>query len=209
MALAESSHNTVAYSDEAIDRLIAGLRTQDPEAQAALLAQYGPPIQEFAARRLGEEELAKDVMVQTLVDSICDIGRFNPRISSFRAWLFGIARRRIQQEARLRARRRLVPSAAQVSLERVAEEAAKGDLATSMSAKVDAQRQAAELEAHLSPQEMEVLLLRCVHELSLREIAHVVGRSERAINSLLDRAKQKARDLLASGELVRLRRKGR
>ncbi len=200
MAEAETPHEFVACSDEATDRVVAGLRISSPQAHAELYAQFGQEIQEFAARRLREVELAEDTMVQTLVSAARHIARFNPRISTFRAWLFGIARRQIQHEARLRARRRLVPTAAQVPLDQAAKEAATSDLAADLAARLDAQRQVAALEANLSQVELDVLILWAVYEFSLREIGQVVGRSERAINSLLGRAKHKARGLLASGE---------
>jgi RNA polymerase sigma-70 factor, ECF subfamily len=197
---ADTSHKIVACSDEAADRCVAGLLKGDPEAHAALYEQYGQVIQTFAARRLRDPELAEDVMVQTLVDAARNIRQFSPRISTFRAWLFGIARRQILHESRLRARRKSAPAAAQVSLERAAEQAAPGDLAADSAARLDAQQQVSAIEAALSPLEMDVLTLRCVDGFSLQEIAQVVGRSERAINSLLDRAKQKARNALAEGQ---------
>jgi DNA-directed RNA polymerase specialized sigma24 family protein len=43
---------------------------------------------------------------------------------------------------------------------------------------------------------MEVLVLQCVDELSVKDISHVVRRSERAVHSLLYRARQKARERL-------------
>jgi RNA polymerase sigma-70 factor (ECF subfamily) len=200
MAEVETLHSNVAQRDEATDRLVAGLQRQDRSAEASLLEQYGPMIQEFAARRLGDVELAKDVMVEALAAAALGIRRFDRRITSFRAWLFGVARRHIQQEARLRARRRLVPATVQVSLERAAEEASPGDLADGLAARVDAQRTIAMLAASLSPVEMEVLTLWCIHELSLREMAHVMGRSERGVSSLLHRAKHKARERLVRNE---------
>jgi RNA polymerase sigma factor (sigma-70 family) len=200
MTEAETPHNIVALRDEATDRLVAGLKRQDRSAQTALLDQYGPIIQEFAARRLGDDEIAQDVMVEALAAAALGIKRFNPHISTFRAWLFGVARRHIQHEARLRARQRLVPVSAQVSLERAAEEASPCDLAAGLAAHLDAIRQVAKLCASLLPLEMEVLTLWCIHEMSLREMAHVVGRSERAVSSLLDRAKRKARERLANDD---------
>ena len=57
--------------------------------------------------------------------------------------------------------------------------------------------QVALLAEALSPTEFEVLVLNCLSKLSAREIAHVIGRSERAVHSLLHRARMKARERLA------------
>jgi DNA-directed RNA polymerase specialized sigma24 family protein len=56
-----------------------------------------------------------------------------------------------------------------------------------------AQEKIAQLAGILSDVEMEVLMLRCVGEFSLKQIGRMVGRSERAVHSLLHRAKQRAR----------------
>ena len=56
------------------------------------------------------------------------------------------------------------------------------------------ERKAARLAELLTDMEMEVLVLHCVDEFSVREIAGTVGRSERAVDSLLHRARQKARE---------------
>lgn len=48
--------------------------------------------------------------------------------------------------------------------------------------------------AGLNDREREALILRYTDELSLKEIAHVLGRSEKAVKNLLTRAKSKARD---------------
>jgi DNA-directed RNA polymerase specialized sigma24 family protein len=45
-----------------------------------------------------------------------------------------------------------------------------------------------------------VLVLSSIEELSVKEIGRVVGRSERAVHSLLHRAKAKARERLADHE---------
>ncbi|MHC4480945.1 MAG: sigma factor-like helix-turn-helix DNA-binding protein [Planctomycetota bacterium] len=56
----------------------------------------------------------------------------------------------------------------------------------------------ARLREALSPSELEVLLLFSVERLSESEIAQVVRRSERAVHSLLQRAREKAREALAT-----------
>ncbi len=117
--------------------------------------------------------------------------------ATFTAWLFGIARRQAQLELRRQRRRKSVPEAVQTPLDSLAEQPAPGDLAEATAARLQAERQVAKLVGYLSDPEMEVLILRCCHEFSIRGIAHVLGRSERAIDSLLDRAKRKARGRLA------------
>jgi RNA polymerase sigma factor (sigma-70 family) len=200
MLEAETPHRTVVVADDATRGLIAGLQKRDPEAQAQLYEQYGAQIHRYAARRLGDSELAQDLLVQVMVEADRNISHFSPRIATLRAWLFGIAHRQITHELRQRSRQKTPPARRQVSLEGVAEQPVPGDMAAAAVARLEAQQQVARIQAHLSDREMEVLRLRCVHQLSLAEIAHTIGRSERGANSLLVRAKRKARDVLSQGD---------
>jgi DNA-directed RNA polymerase specialized sigma24 family protein len=80
------------------------------------------------------------------------------------------------------------------------EQAIQEDIADSVAARLQAQLTVMELRRCLSDIEMEVLILHCMHQLSAIEIGKVLGRSERAIDSLLRRARQKARERLAQDE---------
>jgi RNA polymerase sigma-70 factor (ECF subfamily) len=196
MVEAEVSRVTTG-GEEAAALLVAGLRAGEEGACGQLYDDFGEPLHRYVARLLrAGEELAEDVMVQALAEAVRNIRRFDPRRSSFPAWLFGIARQRAREELRRLNRRKVVPAGAQVSLEALPEQAGAADLAAESAARLDARRQVWEIRSCLSGVEMEVLVLRCVHEYSLREIGHIIGRSERAAESLLRRAKQKARERL-------------
>jgi len=177
--------------------LVQGLRAGAPEAAQELCARYGPRLYRFAAARLpGDAPAAEDVMAYALTDAAHNIHRFDPRRSGFTAWLFGIAARKLRDAVRVQRRRKSLPPSAQTSMESLAEAAETTDLAETLAARLDAQRQAADLAAVLSNLEFEVLALHCVEELSAREIEAVIGRSERAVHSILHRARQKARERL-------------
>jgi len=139
-------------------------------------------------------------MVETLADAARNITRFNPGRSTLSAWLFGIARRKIQGELRRQRRLKSVPASAQVSLETMSEASLQADLADALASRLDARQRVAELSTILSELEFDVLVLNCVDELSAREIGRIVGRSERAIHSLLHRARNKARERLVRDE---------
>ena len=175
--------------------LVERLKCADAAAYGDLCDRFGPGLNGFAASRLaGDRDLAEDVMVETLTDAVQNIRRFNPRRSTLSAWVYGIARRKIGLERRRQRRRKSVPAGAQVSLESASAVAGEHDVAGGSAARVDAERKAARLAELLTDMEMEVLVLHCVDEFSVREIAGTVGRSERAVDSLLHRARQKARD---------------
>jgi RNA polymerase sigma-70 factor (ECF subfamily) len=198
MAEADVSLATADGVDEAVALLVRGLRAGDADAHSSLYDRFGPPIHKYVVRLLRDSrEAAEDVMVQALAEAAHNVGRFDPSRSSFRAWLFGIARQRALEELRRRTRRKAVPSEMQVSLESLPEQATSVDVAAASASRIDAKRRVREIIACLSTVEMEVLVLRCVHECSLSEIGRIIGRSERAAESLLRRAKQKARERLS------------
>jgi len=174
------------------------LQQADQSAYAQLCQRFGPALHGFAASCLGgDDELAEEVMIQTMTDAVRNIRRFDPRKAGLATWLYGIARRQVVAQRRKLTRRKSVPRSAQVSMDVTSELPAAGDLAGDLAARVDAHQQVAFLSEALSDLEMQVLILHCVDEFSLKEIARIVRRSEKAVDSLLHRARQKARERLA------------
>jgi len=187
--------------DAGVARLVAGLRAAEPEACAEFCQRYGPRVHRFLGLRLrGDAALAEELMVQVLADAVRGISRFDPQRASLLAWLFGIARRQVLGELRRRGRRKSVPESAQTPLALLSEASLSEDPTEALAAQIAARQQVAALRAALSELEMEVLLLHGLHGLSVEEIGQVVGRSERAINSMLYRARRKARERLGGDE---------
>jgi RNA polymerase sigma-70 factor (ECF subfamily) len=200
MSEAEASRNDTRGVWEC-DALVRGLRETDPAACAELCRRFGPQIHRFATARLsGDGHLAEDIMLQTLVDAARRAKRFDARKTTFSAWLYGIARREIYRELRRQSRRKSVPASAQVPLESTREMSNGEDLAGRSAARLDARRQVAGLAALLSRIEFDILVLNCVEQLSAREIGQIVGRSERAVHSILHRARTKARETIGPDE---------
>ncbi len=182
--------------------LLRGLRAGSSQAWAKLYDQLAPGIHRFAVSCLsGDVETAEDVVVETLAQAARGIARFDPQKSSLSAWIYGIARHRVQAELRRRSRRKSVPAWAQVSFDDLSELADSRDLGARTAARLDAQRRVGQLPDLLSDAEMEVLDLSAIEELPGKEMGRVVGRSEQATRSLLKRAKQKVRRTQIEGTL--------
>ncbi len=182
--------------------LLRGLRAGHSHAWSRLYDQLAPGIHRFAASCLsGDAEAAEDVVVETLAVAARDMSRFDPERSSLSAWIYGIARHRVQAELRWCARRKSIPAWAQVSFEDLSELADSHDLGARTAARLDAQRRVEELTGLVSDSEMEVLDLSAVEELPREEIGRVIGRSEQAARALLKRAKQKVRRTAVEGTL--------
>lgn len=177
------------------------LRADDPGAYEELCDRFGAALHGFASQRLaGDGESAEEVMMQTLTDAVRNVGRYDPRRSSLSAWVYGIARRKIQGERRRLLRRKSVPTSARTSMEAAAEVRSGEDVAEKVAAQLDAQRRVAELSQVLSDAEMEILLLHFADGFSVKEVGWIVGRSAKAADSLLHRAVRKAREELVKSD---------
>jgi RNA polymerase sigma-70 factor (ECF subfamily) len=178
--------------------LLRGLRESSPEAISQFCTSFGPKLVRFVQSWLvGDRPAAEEVTVLALLDGVRNISRYDPARASLSAWLFGIARRKLQDELRRRKRRKSVPAAAEVPVDALGDMAGDEDLAEVVAARVAAQRQVADLSRALLPLEFEVLMLNCADELTAPEIGRIVGKSERAVHSILFRARKKARERLA------------
>ncbi len=93
-----------------------------------------------------------------------------------------------------------MPGSAQVPLDSTEELSDGEDMAARSAARLDAQRQVARLAALLSRLEFDVLFLNSVEQLSAGEIGQIVGRSKRAVHSILHRARTKARETIGREE---------
>jgi RNA polymerase sigma factor (sigma-70 family) len=199
MAEAEVEATAAARSGGAEERLVQGLRQADPGAYAELYDRFAHRVHRFITWRLnGDSATAEEAMVQTLAEAVRGLHRYDARRSSFLAWLLGIASRQALAELRRRQRRKSVPAAAQVPIDSVSEDALSMDPTDELAAQLEARRQVEQLQTALSPVEMEVLVLQGAYALTAREIGQILGRSERAISSLLHRARVKARERLMS-----------
>ena len=187
-------------SREADAGLVRGLCERRAEAHAQLYDRYAVGVHRFAMARLGDEQAAEDVVVETMAEVARDIRRFNSGKGSLSAWVLGVARRRVQMEIRRQKRQKAVPATVQVPMDDAAEVSDGADLASRTVARLDAQRKVADLRGLLSDMEMDVLVLSCVEKLSAGEIGQVIGRSERAVHSILHRARTKARERLVGDE---------
>jgi|WetSurMetagenome_2_1015567.scaffolds.fasta_scaffold110018_1 RNA polymerase sigma-70 factor, ECF subfamily len=180
-------------SEEA--RLFAGLQQGSETSFAELHDRFAPGLYRFAAARFpGDAPTAEDIVVQTLARAVQNLCRFDASRSSLAAWLYGMARGQILTELRLRRRNKSVPASAMRPLESLSDVPDLRDLAADVTIRIHAQQQVRMLTEILTKLEMEVLVLRCADGLSAREIGQIVGKSERAVHSLLHRAKHKARE---------------
>jgi RNA polymerase sigma-70 factor (ECF subfamily) len=188
------------------DRSLVEAARADPAHFDALYRKYLAQVYSFAVYELRNHHDAEDATERTFLSALAALPRFDdradpvedgPDASTFRLWLFRIARNVIAEHRRAARRRPSAP------LELVATAADPLDV------EADAVRREstdAALRAvdRLPEDRRRALLLRFVHELSTREIAAVLGRSEGAVRVLIHRGLRRvAVELGDAGPAVR------
>ncbi len=103
---------------EMADELLAERALQEPGAFAGLYDRYLKPVYRYFFLRLGNRPEAEDLTSQVFLAALESLPGYR-RGSPFRAWLFGIARRKLADYYRLRR--------PQVSLEQVGDLSAVHD----------------------------------------------------------------------------------
>lgn len=160
---------------------------------AALHERYLEDIFRYVVRRVPGIEEAEDITAEVFAAAAAGLSGFRGQCPPH-LWLLGIARRKIAASLRRRAARRetlaseLAPEAPDAEALWEAIAAVEEPEAAVMRA--EAKRVLGELVAQLSGDQREALMLQYVEQLSVAEIAVVMGRSPASVKSLLQRARE-------------------
>ncbi|HWI62006.1 MAG TPA: RNA polymerase sigma factor [Symbiobacteriaceae bacterium] len=175
---------------EAISRCMAG----DREAFAELVRQYQPQVLALCLRMTGSRDDAADVAQQAFIQAYRHLDRYDPD-QPFRPWLYKIATNECIAFLRRTKKHQTAPADA---LENVSDPA---DGAPSIVDMAEDRERVRTAVAQLPPNYRQVVVGYYFQELSYQEIARQAGVPVGTVGTLLHRAKQQLRKLLAETEV--------
>jgi RNA polymerase sigma-70 factor, ECF subfamily len=166
--------------------LIRAVQAGSYPAMGALYQRYLPAVWRYISTRVDADHHAvEDIVSETFLGAVGGLKELNPDGGSFYSWLMGVARHKLGDWRRRQRLRRTVPSdqagpvdpAADADPRAVAE-AAEADAAVT------------EALMALADEERLVLEWKYITELTVLEIAARLGKTPKAVEALLYRARK-------------------
>jgi len=156
--------------------LVLRAKEQDGKAFAELYERYFDKIYRYVALRMGDRIEAEDITQQVFLKALQSLPSFRWRNVPFGAWLFRIAHNQVVDHLRKKQRR---PSVPVEDVELVADD--DPQRAVEQSEEIDRVLKAAR---KLTIAQQQVISLRFAGELSVAEVARIMGRSQGAVKAL-------------------------
>lgn len=162
----------------------------EASAFGLLYDYYQPKIYRFVILKVGQREEAEDLTHQVFLSAWENIKKYKHRGFPFSSWLYRIARNQVIDFYRTSKR--------DVSLGEVNPEYFISPATTHLAAEKDLGMEKVLLAlGKLEPNYQDVIIMRFVEDLSVKETAAALGKSEGAVKLAQHRAIKKLRSLLA------------
>jgi RNA polymerase sigma-70 factor (ECF subfamily) len=172
---------------ETDDRVLVEAAQRDPVKFGDLYELHFERVYAFISRRVNDRGTAEDLTADVFHKALANLGSYEFRGAPFAAWLFKIAANAVADQSKRTAREvasdsRQEPPATQPDLEAV-----------------EYRAQLFRLVNELPQDQRKVVFDRFVKQMSIREIAQQLGRSEGAVKQLQFRALQTLRSQMEGG----------
>ena len=175
---------------EAFESVLSGAQAGAPWALTILYTELHPRVLRYLSVR--EPAEAEDLASEVWLDVAAGIGRFRGNEDGFRAWVFTIARRRLLDHRRRASVRREKP----VPLDLLGGDRGIGNAEGDALASIEADAALA-LITTLPPDQCDVVLLRVIGDLSVADVAKILGKRPGAIRALQYRALKQLAQILS------------
>jgi len=172
------------------DKLIEGAVRGKASAFGSLYDHYQPKIYRFVYLKVSQREDAEDLTHQVFLNAWQNIKNYRPLGFPFSSWLYQIARNLVTDHYRTKK--------TTIDLEDAPSEFFI--TATSIHSELDQEielERVAEAMKKLKPDYQDVIIMRFIEELSLKETAVALKKSEGAVKLLQHRAMKDLKEFLA------------
>jgi RNA polymerase sigma factor (sigma-70 family) len=167
---------------DSFDDVLIAARAGADWAWERIYADLAPTVVGYLRARGADEP--EDLAGEAFLQVVRGLERFSGDERDFRAWVFTIVHRRLQDERRRRGRR---PTVA-VPPEEAAERAGEGGDVEREALDRLGERRAREAIDRLPDEQRTVLLLRILGDLTVEEVATAIGKRPGAVKALQRRA---------------------
>lgn len=163
------------------EKLITAAVGGKPSAFGPLYDHYQPMIYRFVFVKVGRREDAEDITHQVFLAAWQNIGGYKHRGHPFSSWLYQIARNLVIDHYRAKK--------PETSLEKMDPEAFVSSVSVhiDLSIKLEMEKAMRGI-AKLKPEYQDVIVLRFVEDLPLKEVAHAMEKTEGAVKLMQHRA---------------------
>jgi RNA polymerase sigma-70 factor, ECF subfamily len=171
------------------DKLVRDAIRGEASAFGRLYDHYQPAIYRFVLIKVGHREEAEDLTHQVFLHAWQHVATYRPAGFPFSSWLYRIARNQIIDHYRTAKQATPIddlPPELFPSTE-------DGETAVEINLLLEKVHRAIR---GLKPDYQDIIVLRFVEELSVREAARAIGKSEGAVKVLQHRALKELQDLL-------------
>jgi len=173
------------------ESLIRRAQQRDQVALTQLYEENFDRIYRYIVLKIGDRTEAEDLTQQVFLNALKSISSYRFKGMPFSSWLYRIAHNQIVDYLRKKSRRPTVPLD-----ERIA--AGKGDPEKAAERKLEIEELALATKK-LTTAQQEVISLRFTGELSVAEVAGIVGKSVGAVKALQHSAIVALRRVLSAG----------
>jgi len=172
------------------EKLIKSAINGEASAFGLLYDRYQPKIYRFIYFKVSHREEAEDLCHQVFLNAWQNISGYKHKGFPFSAWLYSIARNRIIDY--YRANREIV------SIEKIdiAIEDAKNAVHKKIEHKLELEKIRETLKG-LSQLEQDIIIMRFIEEMSLKEVAKALQKNELSVRVMQNRAIKKLKKLIS------------
>ena len=174
------------------ESLVRRAQQRDEEALAQLYEENFDKIYRYVVLKIGDRTEAEDITQQVFLKALKSISSFKWKGAPFSAWLYRIAHNLIVDYLRKKSKRAMVPL----------DEALAGSDSSNPAREVERNldiEQLALATKRLTKAQQEVISLRFASELSIAQVARIMGKNEGAIKALQHSAILSLRRVLSVG----------